>query len=360
MDPPVTDLGPNKKIDEELKGEDPLFHCDLVDSEVIHKIAQAILPGLATACVDNTTGDPFRSPGSVAVDMRKEMVDYLTLRSETHIAETVIEKNDLDVETSDHPTDIISDFIDDFAISKRNLFSRVSGWLLSERREDKIDDFVQEMEINRFWLMDRREAIGKNLLKNVDFKNLFHCKMKFNTAEELAEHSSECIFRSTRCTNDGCSSNFCALHLGKHDAVCPYKVLPCEQKCSESIVRREMDRHCITVCPMKLVNCPFHLVGCQYSIPCCLIDKHCSEFLHSHLLYVLETNHREAHWEDLSHRVELLEKSSSLDLLLEARDVKSLTVAVKELEAKIGPSESEISNKDTETAMTVAQVSNKT
>ncbi|XP_043721800.1 uncharacterized protein LOC122669176 [Telopea speciosissima] len=317
MDPPVTDLGRNKKIDEELRDEGPLFHCDLVDSEVVHKIAQVILPGLATACVDNTTGDPFRNPGSVAVDIRKEMVDYLNLRSETYIAETVIQKDDdLDVETSDHPTDIISDFIDDFAISKRNFFSRVSGWLLSERREDKIDDFVQEMEINGFWLMDRREAIGKNLLKNVDFKDLFHCKMKFYTAEELAEHSCKCMFRSTTCTNEGCSYNFCAVHLEKHDAVCPYKVLPCEQKCSESIARREMDRHCITVCPMKLVNCPFYLVGCQYSIPLCGIDKHCSEFLHSHLLYVLEAIHREAHWEDLNHRVELLEKVSFLSHLL--------------------------------------------
>ncbi|KAJ4951462.1 hypothetical protein NE237_028294 [Protea cynaroides] len=359
MDPPTTDLGPNMEI-EEMKDGGPSFHCDLVDSEVVHKIAQVLLPGLATACVDNITGDPFRNPASVAVDIRKEMVDYLTLRSETYVAEAVIQDDDPDAQTSDHPTDIISDFVDDFAISKRNLFSRVSGWLLSERREDKIDDLVQEMEINGFWLMDIRAAIAKNLLKNVDFKTIYHCKMKFYTAEELADHSSMCIFRSMNCTNEGCSSYFCAVHSDKHDAVCPYKILPCEQKCSESIVRREMDRHCITVCPMKLVNCPFHLVGCQYSIPHCGIDKHLSEFLHSHLLNVLEAIHKGGHWEDLNHRAELLEKSSSLDLLLAARDVKSLTFAVKELEAKLGPLESSISIKDTDAATTLAQESNET
>ncbi|MQL76592.1 hypothetical protein Taro_008987 [Colocasia esculenta] len=28
-------------------------------------------------------------------------------------------------------------------------------------------------------------------------------------------------------------------------------------------IRREMDRHCITVCTMKLVNYPFYQVGCR-------------------------------------------------------------------------------------------------
>jgi homogentisate solanesyltransferase len=126
----------------EKEGYAPTFKCDLADTEIVHKIAQVFLPGLATACV-NTTGDVFRSPASVAVDMRKEMVDYLTQRSETFVAESVILEGASETEVSDHPYDIISkDFVDDFASSKRSLFSRVSGWLLSEKREDKIDDFL--------------------------------------------------------------------------------------------------------------------------------------------------------------------------------------------------------------------------
>lgn len=307
MDLPATD---SEKF-EELKDDGPSFHCDLSDSEVVHKIAQVFLLGLATACVDHTTGDPFNGPASVVIDMRKEMVDYLTQRSETYIAETLIEDSVPALENSDHPTDIISDFIDDFSSSKRNLFIRVSGWLLSEKREDKIDDFVQEMEISGFWLMDRREAIARNLLKNLDLKNKFHCQMKFNNAKELDEHGSQCIFRSINCTSKGCNASFCALHMEKHDSICPFKVLPCEQKCSESIVRREMDRHCITVCPMKLINCPFYPVGCQSTIPHCTIEQHCSEFLHSHLLYILQLIHKEASVEHLNHRVDHLEKVCS-------------------------------------------------
>jgi homogentisate solanesyltransferase len=173
------------------------------------------LPGLATACVDNTTGDIFNTPASVAVDMRKEMVGYLTQRSESFLAESVI------LEAGpDHPYDVVYDFVDDFAISKRNLFDRVSGWVMSENREEKIDDFVQEMEINGFWLLDGREAIEHILLKNVDFKNAFHCDKKFMSAEGLAEHVCRCIFRPMTCTNGGCNARFCASHLERHGLVC--------------------------------------------------------------------------------------------------------------------------------------------
>ncbi|KAK9266582.1 hypothetical protein L1049_021647 [Liquidambar formosana] len=348
MDLPATDVELKSEKFEDVKDVGPSFHCDLFDTEIVHKIAQVFLPGLATACVDNTTGDIFKSPALVAVDLRKEMVDYLTQRSETFVAESVMLVGGLDPESSDHPYDIISDFVDDFASSKRNLFSRVSGWLLSEKREDKIDDFFQEMELTQFWLMDRREAVAQTMLKNVDFRNTFHCKMKFNTAEELADHVHECGFKPMNCTNEGCKASFCAAHMEKHDSVCPLKILPCEQKCSDNIMRREMDRHCITVCPMKLVNCPFYPIGCQSAIPTCMIEQHRSDNLHSHLLYILQVNHKEASVEDLKQRMEQLEMSSSPGQLTDAQDVRSLTFIVKDLEAKLGPLGVNVTNKVSE------------
>ncbi|KAG0486048.1 hypothetical protein HPP92_008143 [Vanilla planifolia] len=62
------------------------YQCDLCDAELVHKIAQPILSGLSAACVDSTTGDFFRSPAMVAIELRKEMVDYITQRSETCIS----------------------------------------------------------------------------------------------------------------------------------------------------------------------------------------------------------------------------------------------------------------------------------
>ncbi|KAK6916894.1 Zinc finger, TRAF-type [Dillenia turbinata] len=342
MDPPTTvvELKPEPKPEnmEEAKETGPMFSCNLYDTEVGHKIAQVFLPGLATACVDNTSGDLFRSPDAVAVDLKKEMVEYLIQRSESFVAESVVLEGGPEAEASDHPLDIVSDFVDDFGSLKRNLFSRVSGWLLSEKREDNIDDFVQEMEINGFWLIDRRQAIAQTVLKNVDFKNNFHCDVKFNSEEELAAHVLLCKFRTVNCANEGCSALFCASHLEQHDFSCPFKIIPCEQNCSEILMRRDMDRHCITVCPIKLVNCPFYPVGCTIPVPQCSINQHCTENLQTHLLCILKLIHREASEEDLKKRVQQLEASSS-EQLVNACDARSLTFAVKELEANLGPLE---------------------
>ncbi|PIA58927.1 hypothetical protein AQUCO_00400054v1 [Aquilegia coerulea] len=335
MDFTDINLMEDEKKFEKVK-EGPSFHCDLCDSEVVREIADVLVMGLSTACVDNTTADLFKGPAFVAVDMRKEMIEYLTQRSETYVAEVVVQEGGADAETSDHPTEIISDFIDDFASSKRNMFSRVSGWLLSETREDKIDDFVQEMDLSTFWLMERREAIAKTLLRNVDFKDKFHCKMKFHTTEELTEHRNQCSFRYIRCINEGCNVSYSELHKEKHDLTCPFKILPCEQNCSTSLMRREMDRHCITVCPMKLVSCPFYQVGCESTIPQSMVVQHCSEFLRSHLVQILHVIHKVASAEQLTSRVEQIEKSSSVSELAAVRDMRSLTLLVKELDTKLG------------------------
>lgn len=302
MDPPATYM--------EVNPENPMYHCDLYDAEIVHKIAQAFLPGLASACVDNTTGGLFKSPGSVAVEVRKEMVGYLTQRSETFVAESVTLDGHPEVEIPEHPYDIISNHIDDFAGSKRNFFSKVSTWLLSDRREDRIDDFVQEMEMNGFWLIGRREAVAKTLLRNVDFKNEYHCNKKFNSAQDLSDHIPKCHFRTIICTSEGCNARFCAAHLEEHDSICPFKIIQCEQKCSDEIMRRDMDRHCITACPMKLVNCSFYPVGCQLTIPRCKVEEHNSENLQPHLIYILQTILKEASKEDLRKRAEQVEKVS--------------------------------------------------
>lgn len=323
----------------EVKDEDASFHCQNCDGEIVHKIAQLLLPGLAAACVDNTTGDPFKTPAAVAVGLRKEMVDYLNARSETFVAEFVVPDDsepDSIQEIPEDPAEIVSIIMDDFAASKRSLLGRLSSWLLSESREDKIDDFVQEMEAKGLWMIDRREAISEPLLRNVDFKNAYTCLMKFPTREELDEHEKSCGFRPASCTNDGCKTKFCAIHAEKHDEACLFKVLPCEQKCEQRIVRREMDRHCITVCPMRLVNCPFYQIGCHSTLPLCTLGNHCLEFIRSHLLYVLQVVHKdEASIDELKERVQLMEKAELLEELSQALDVRSLTLAIKEHAARI-------------------------
>ncbi|XP_004237165.2 uncharacterized protein [Solanum lycopersicum] len=324
-----------------IEEDDALFHCDLFDAEMVQKVADEFLPGLASACIDNTTGGLLNSPASVAVDIRREMVDYLVQRSEMFVAESVVLEGDSVVEVSDNPHDIISDFIDDFAQSKRNFFCKVSSWMLSERREERIDDFVQEMEMNGFWLMARRIAVAQTSIRNIDFKNIYHCSMRFKSEEELSKHITLCGFRELHCENEGCNARFSAAQLELHDSTCPFKILQCEQKCPETLMRREMDRHCITVCPMKLANCPFYPVGCVSTIPQCKTDQHRLENLLPHLTHILKLIHKEASFEALKKRAEHLLEASSPGRLAAARDARSLTVAIKRIDAKLGPLEAE-------------------
>ncbi|CAN7050503.1 unnamed protein product [Brassica oleracea var. botrytis] len=333
MDPPVSD--PDKINNQKEAG--PSFRCHLYDTQLVHKISLTFLPGLATACVDNTTGDIFKTPGSVAADVKQEMIEYLNHRSETFVADHILLSSSSEIEPSSHdPYDVVSDFVDDFSTSKRNLFSRVSGWLLSERREDNIDDFAQEMEVSGFWLNDHIEGIAQTLLKNVDFKGLSHCEMKFQTRGGLEEHVLRCGYRTMDCGNEGCNAVFCANQRESHDSVCPFKIIPCEQGCLESggIMRREMDRHCITVCTMKLVNCAFRGVGCLDDVRQCEVQQHYLDSVGSHLMCVLKGMYKEASLDDLKPRAEqILQLSTRLS---EARNARALTNLVKEIDAKLG------------------------
>lgn len=48
--------------------------------------------------------------------------------------------------------------LDNFVKSKRNMFSRVSGIVIDAHKDDKINDFVRELDQNGVWLAGRREV----------------------------------------------------------------------------------------------------------------------------------------------------------------------------------------------------------
>ncbi|MQM08848.1 hypothetical protein Taro_041703 [Colocasia esculenta] len=95
------------------------------------------------------------------------------------------------------------------------------------------------METNGFSRADRWVTLAETLLRllrNLDYDNIYHYGM-------------------------GLQIQACM-----HDSACPFKILLCKQNFGQSIIRREMDRHCIPVCTMKLVNCPFYQVGCRTDV----------------------------------------------------------------------------------------------
>ncbi|KAJ1279886.1 hypothetical protein BS78_04G190200 [Paspalum vaginatum] len=329
-----------------VEEDDYSSRCDLCDTEVAHSMTELLLRGLATASVDSTTGDIFKSASSVAAAVKTELENYLLVRTESLVRESVEggeDHLDLLMKGSTRPTEFLSDLIDDFVASKRNLLSHVSGFLSSESRLNKIKDFMQKVELENVWALDVRKATAETILESIDMKCIFHCPEKFVEQDKLADHRSRCKFRVVVCKNDGCSASFSAIHIEEHDAVCPFKDLPCEQLCEQHVMRCEMNKHCATVCPMKLINCPFYHVGCETAFPQGNLDNHCSRLLQTHLLYVLEASTRHnATVNDMNQRLQLLEKAQSLNEISGALDVRSLTLIIKEQEAKIKKLERDI------------------
>jgi len=330
--------------------EDGCSRCDLCDTKVIHSMTELLLRGLAAASVDSTTGDIFKSASSVAVAVKTELENYLLMRTEALIRESVDggeDHSDKLIKASTRPTEFLSDLINDFVAPKRNVLSHVSGFLSSESRVNKINDFMQKMEMENVWALDVRKATAETILESIDIKCIFHCPERFVEQDKLADHRSQCKFRVVNCKNDGCSASFSAIHIEEHDSICPFKPLPCDQLCDQHVMRCEMDKHCATVCPMKLINCPFYQVGCETAFPQGNLDDHCSKLLQTHMLYVLQaTTRQNATVDDMNQRLQLLEKAQSLNEMSGALDVRSLTLIIKEQEAKIKKLERDIKTQD--------------
>lgn len=211
------------------------------------------------------------------------------------------------------PLQVVEDILEAFVRSKKNLFSRVSSKLLySDKKDDKIEDFVQELDRTGAWMIGRREVLARALLKRVDRCKMFHCEMKFDTSEQLAEHKGKCALRPVTCENEGCGAVFSAFNAKPHDGNCPFKQLPCEQGCKVMVKRGDMDKHCVTLCPMKLVNCPFAQAGCTNSLPQGVAEQHCVDNLGHHLLLVFQTMQKQGvSIGNQGQRINLLEKVSS-------------------------------------------------
>lgn len=313
-----------------------MLECEHHNVEQSRRLSRSLLRTLATACVEKTYGDPFKSPLSVAGDARNEMVEYLT-NQKPHTASSYSEIA--------HPLDMAEDLLDQFVLSKTSFLSRVSSKLMSnETKEDRIEDVVEELDHTETWIPSQREQVAKVLLKNLDINRRSVCGMSFEKEEELAEHKGMCPLRPITCGNEGCDRVFSALHVVEHDTACPFKILRCEQQCEAVVTRSEMDKHCITICPMRPVKCPFFHVGCSNMVPRRTLEQHCQESMGSHLMYALQiVQKQEVLVSGLTQRILLLEKALAISERSEAVDVGTLSLTIHQQDVKIKALEQETS-----------------
>ena len=93
-----------------------LFSCDYYEVEHVRKIAQALLSGLATACVESTMGDLFKTPASVVANVRKEIIEYVRQQSEIYPTQYVMIVGGLG--SPKNPIDVVDDLLDNFVHNK--------------------------------------------------------------------------------------------------------------------------------------------------------------------------------------------------------------------------------------------------
>jgi homogentisate solanesyltransferase len=252
----------------------------------VNRLSHALLVALAAACVEKTSGT-LSQRVSVLPGVKKEMLEYLNQQSQTYANSSSSSQRSNSLQVT-YPTNIVKNMLETFIKSKRNMFSRVSGIVIDAHKDEKIDDFVHELDQTDMWLAGRREVLAKALLKRIDQKKTYHCGMRFEIEDELAKHKTSCVLRPMTCPNEGCSDVFSALHADAHDASCVYKLLPCFLECESSVQRKEMEKHCATVCPMKKIKCPYHTVGCPHVMAQGLLESHCTEYVGQHLLEILQ------------------------------------------------------------------------
>eukprot|EP00249_Psilotum_nudum_P007089 c20300_g1_i3 orf=685-1842(-) len=317
------------------------LECGYYDVEQVQLMSQMLLVTLGTACVEKTYGGLFNSPAKVVEDVKKEMVEILHRRSDAFAEGSGSFEDSASLPS---PVIVVENILDDFVQAQTGLLSRFSKRIINtEKKEDRIEDFVQELDTAGAWMVGCREDLAKALFKCLDHSNLLICAMKFESNEDLVEHKSKCALRPVTCANEGCGEVFSAIHDKVHDSTCPSKLIACEQNCKALVKRSEMDKHCITDCPMKLVNCPFYHMGCAATLPQGVLEQHCTEFTGSHLLCLQHfLQKQEALVAGVTQRVLVLEKTLSIAQRSEAINVGTLSLTVQEQDAKIKALEKEV------------------
>lgn len=312
-----------------VRSEGGSLQCENVDLALVRMLSRSLLLALASACVEKTYGDPFKSSLSVAASVKAEMVSFLTAQ------------RSLTSETA--PLDMAEDLLDQFVQTNTSFLSKVSSKLMNnETKEERIEDLAEEMDLSETWVSSDRDQVAMALLRNLDVRGICVCRLTFDTEEELRDHKSMCPFRPITCGNEHCGHIFSALHVLQHDTTCSFKLLSCEQHCEAILPRSEMDKHCVTVCPMRPVKCPFFHVGCTDMVPHMTLEQHCQEFVGSHLMCALQVlQKQEVLVSSLTQRVLLLEKALAINERSEAVDVGTLSLTVHHQDAKLRALEQE-------------------
>lgn len=120
-------------------------------------------------------------------------------------------------------------------------------------RFNPADAFCRQVE-QHFPLLERW-GLARATLRKYDSMHEYHCNINFCGAS--------CPFAVQRCPHEGCQVRFSKRWWGEHDAVCPFKIVPCPLLCGMFVARRSTQEHTANSCIMRPVPCPYARIGCN-------------------------------------------------------------------------------------------------
>eukprot|EP00596_Hydrurales_sp_CCMP1899_P006799 CAMPEP_0119043424 /NCGR_PEP_ID=MMETSP1177-20130426/21728_1 /TAXON_ID=2985 /ORGANISM="Ochromonas sp, Strain CCMP1899" /LENGTH=394 /DNA_ID=CAMNT_0007011455 /DNA_START=173 /DNA_END=1358 /DNA_ORIENTATION=- len=121
-----------------------------------------------------------------------------------------------------------------------------------------------------------RTALANAILHHHDSAYRYHCDKK--------NCGYDCVFRPMTCPNKGCQVIVSLKWGGRHDAVCPMKIVECDSQCGELMARGTVPNHMEHSCPLRPVLCPFSDIGCMGECTYKNLPDHLDLCTQSHLL----------------------------------------------------------------------------
>ena len=270
--------------------------CSYVCLTSTHNISRALLCAVAKAAVYQSKGKIFGDPKAAIEPLSADLLAKLEGGKGAGERRQVLSDLQRDIQ--------------EWKTSKKTAFASLGETFGGAKASDDAAE-VLEKTISRGdgWSVADRERVSRELLLRYDRNCLAHCEEAFETPEELLRHKTRCAFRPTQCPNDECVEVFCANVAGVHDQTCPFKLLPCPQKCGSDVQRRAMRAHLADECDRRPATCPFAALGCGARCDAGTLDAHVRDAAPAHVAL-------------LARRVEALRESA------ERADGKTAALAV--------------------------------
>ena len=109
-----------------------------------------------------------------------------------------------------------------------------------------------------------------------------HCKEPIKRHNIMKHERDQCLERPFSCDYCHDYSSTCKDVTDNHWPTCPSRSIPCPNKCGKYPLRKDIETHLASECPLAVVECSFSYAGCKVKILRQDLAAHIAESLANH------------------------------------------------------------------------------